>query len=499
MTKMIELRDVGPITRLQIPIPESGLVIVRGANGSGKTRALEAVGALVGSGVRPATRDGAAGAFVEGMGCRLTVGRRSTVDGELEVTALDGEDPSLLVEPNIKSPDAADAARIKALLRLSNAKIDATSFAGLVGGDVRLRELCRETSLEAKDVTEMAAAIKRDVEQCARKCEGESANLLSKAAGIRSTLKDLHGGKLVEVKHGSADEAREAHSEAIRQQASIKTTREQQVKLQAAGRAAQAALESMGDGGTDGALAASSARLATASASTQSACSAVEGAKEALARARQAVADAVAAHELELEREAAAAAAWNRQQQQADQRKQLGNAIAQSESVGDFDDAALASANDAVVTTRNEMDAWVIRERTENQRKEAERLEHQGQAASKEAAELRTAARGTEGIVLDAVRAVAPAGMELSEGRLYIQTDRGRELFSDLSHGERWRIALDISVKAVGRGGLLVCRQEAFESLDPANRRAIAEYAREVGVVILTAVADEGELRAEVA
>ncbi|HMI91954.1 MAG TPA: hypothetical protein VK509_11350, partial [Polyangiales bacterium] len=242
--RSIELRDVGPIVRLDIPIPEGGgVVVLRGASGQGKSLALHAVEALTGSGGRPVTRDGAAGAHLSGLGAILTVGRRSTVAGELEVSALSGEDPSELVDPQIISPEAADAARIKALLRLSKKTLNASDFAGLVGGDDRLRELCRETSLEAKEAVTIAGNIKRDLEQCARKCEGEGANLLSKASGVRSTLKELQGGKLVEVKYASADEARAAHSQAVRAHASLEEQRKQQRNLRAAGDSAREALE----------------------------------------------------------------------------------------------------------------------------------------------------------------------------------------------------------------------------------------------------------------
>jgi len=63
--------------------------------------------------------------------------------------------------------------------------------------------------------------------------------------------------------------------------------------------------------------------------------------------------------------------------------------------------------------------------------------------------------------------------------------------------GERWRIALEIAIAAVGEGGLLVIPQEAWEGLDPLNREAIAQQAKAALVVILTAECSDGELTAE--
>jgi L-lactate utilization protein LutC len=63
--------------------------------------------------------------------------------------------------------------------------------------------------------------------------------------------------------------------------------------------------------------------------------------------------------------------------------------------------------------------------------------------------------------------------------------------------GERWRIALEIVIAAVGEGGLLVIPQEAWEGLDPQNREAIAQQAKSARVVILTAECADSELSAE--
>ncbi len=58
-------------------------------------------------------------------------------------------------------------------------------------------------------------------------------------------------------------------------------------------------------------------------------------------------------------------------------------------------------------------------------------------------------------------------------------------------------MALDVGVKEVGRGGVLAIPQDAWEGLDPENRSIIDSHARSIGVVVLTAEAAEGDLRAE--
>jgi hypothetical protein len=75
-------------------------------------------------------------------------------------------------------------------------------------------------------------------------------------------------------------------------------------------------------------------------------------------------------------------------------------------------------------------------------------------------------------------------------------TGRGPTYYAELSEGERWKMALDIAVQAVGQGGLIVVPQAAWEGLDPVNRSLIATHAKSSGVVVVTAEADDGDLAA---
>ena len=84
-------------------------------------------------------------------------------------------------------------------------------------------------------------------------------------------------------------------------------------------------------------------------------------------------------------------------------------------------------------------------------------------------------------------------------GRLIVATSRGKTYFSDLSHGERTKLAVDCCMEAVGQGGLLPLDQSFWESLDPQNRNSVHALAmlREVNVVTAEASDDE-EIVAEV-
>ena len=76
-----------------------------------------------------------------------------------------------------------------------------------------------------------------------------------------------------------------------------------------------------------------------------------------------------------------------------------------------------------------------------------------------------------------------------------IQTDRSdSEPFDELSDGERWRTIVPI---CCGPGKLIVLPQAAYGELADSTRGLIDQLANERGAYILTAQADDGELRAE--
>ena len=113
---------------------------------------------------------------------------------------------------------------------------------------------------------------------------------------------------------------------------------------------------------------------------------------------------------------------------------------------------------------------------------------------AEEAKDLREKAKQTDEVLSEIVGEIPSCPLRVIDGRLVTDTERGATFYSDLSAGERWRIALDIAIQAVGTGGLLVIPQEAWEGLDPANRAAIDAQAKGAQVVVLTAEcsADDG-------
>ena len=236
----VTIENVGPITDLTIPIPdEGGVVVLRGRNGRGKSHALEAVEALA-SGKRLSVADGQSSAYVGGLGARLTVGRRTSKTGDLEVRLLEGEDPSILVDPGLRDVAAADKRRIEAILRLAGAVASIDLFAGLVDLE-ELHKVASPESLAASNVPDMAARLKRDFERAARQREAQAENL----TGVVDTLRAQFKGVDMGVPHDPAqlaEEHRTAVVDAAREEERQNAARK---ALDAAARAREA-MESRG-------------------------------------------------------------------------------------------------------------------------------------------------------------------------------------------------------------------------------------------------------------
>jgi hypothetical protein len=158
-------------------------------------------------------------------------------------------------------------------------------------------------------------------------------------------------------------------------------------------------------------------------------------------------------------------------------------------------EAALDAAASAVTAARQAVETGSEVRRARAKLDEAKGHLAKAKQLRADAQKLRDAAKLTDEVLSEAV---ACAVLRVDGGRLVTTTKRGATYYGDLSQGERWKIALDIASDRVGVGGLIVVEQPAWESLDPQNRRLIAEHAKSRRVVILTAEADDGELRSEV-
>ena len=467
--RTIELLNVGPIQRLDIPIPEGGgVVVLRGRNGTGKTTALDAVSAMLEGDGAIAARDGEERGSVRGLGCEVLVRKRTSHAGTLEVHRIQGEDPGQLVDPGIVDPVAADRARIRALCRLARVTPSRALFAEV--------EKVAGTPLPitlSEDLAESASKTKRAIQAKARDAE-DQANVAS------GRLQALLSASREAPLDGPCDAPALAQALDDATRALARAEGEADGRGQAL-KAAQVAREAL-----DAALAGySGPSVQDAQAKLSEAESAEEAAREALTRAQQAKASA-RADVLRAREFAATCESWQA-------------SIAAAEGLSEFAPEELDELRERVRQAREaEARGRDIRKARE-QRAEAEQVLKEVDTLRAQAERLREAADACDQVVSAAIAEVAPRGLGVSDGRLTFEhPTRGKVPFAELSHGERWSVAMDVGIDAVGPNGLLAIAQEAWEGLDGEHRSAVAAHARRRKAVVLTAEATMDDLGAEV-
>ncbi len=464
----ITLTNIGPLARTTIPIPASGgVTVLRGRNGAGKTIALDAIAATVTGGKAKAPlKDLAARGEVSAFGAKLTVGKSSRRTGELEVALLEGRiSIADLVDPQIIDPLRADAARIKALIGLSGASFSADDFTGFPP------EALDGIALDGDPIT-VTATVRQRLNQLAlaeEKCaasEEASAKALIQSVESVADLAVLPDPVALNT----------AMETAIRQQAALQQAAQDATARQAQAESAKAALGDMTTIHLDQELAAvqrQQAFLDRCVAERVDLESKLDSAKEI---ERQAVAET-----------RLRCNAYDASQKQAALVDQLKTQIAAASAPGPTPDD-LSAAQQHIDDARAAISAADSIRRARDTRARAAIHEAEATTHATEAVAARRWAKYTDELLSEQVGTVAGCPLSVVDGRLVIPTpSRGPTFYSELSMGEKWRIAMDIAIATVGKTGLIIIPQEAWEGLDNTNRTAIHTQAREAGVTVLTA------------
>lgn len=479
-TGEINIQNVGPIEHLRLPLPAGGVVVLRGRNGRGKSTALEAIDAAAGAKRSLSVRDRQLRGEVSAFGAKITIGRSTRRSGEAEVHTLEGKfSVADLVDPGLIDHAAADARRLKALVQLSGAKPDPTLFYDLLGGPERMAELVSPAALESDDLVAMAARIKRDLEAKARASEETAENFAARAKAAREAVSDVD---------------LDAESDPAALQAALEAAVREDGRLRAGRSAYLAARES---------TAAAKRQLSHAEAQyagpTLERASFNEEQLKSLVSEAEATVQEIAAQLRAAEEEfalarndyAAAISARKQAEHHAAVTKQLIDQI-EASAPPNPSDAEIDAAAGAVTQARQAVEQGALIRRAREQIAAAEQAEAEQQTAERMGARLREAAKGTDDVLTALVGRLGSA-LRVEAGRLVLDTTRGETYFAELSHGERWRLALDVAIDAVGSGGELTIPQDAWEGLDPINRRAIADHLAATGVVAYTAEATADE------
>lgn len=475
----ITIENVGPIVSLKVPVPDDGgIVVLRGLNDIGKTESLKALGALARPGTPLTVRDGALRGEVNGFGVKLTVGRSTRRTGELEVTAIESKyDVSELIDPGLKSADAADAKRIKALCALVGAEPNIALFRGLLSdGTVFDREVSTEAA-KSDDVVLMAERVKRDLEKSARKAEDQAAKHEGEATA--------HMGATEGVDFTAPSDATDlnmAVERAVRRQAELEGR--QQSHTEAIGRRDKAASD-MGVAAAAYAgptVSQAGDRLAQASIADQKACERLEQAEAALVIARAERSERRAALTAA---DGALAEAKRHTELMAQWKATLEASVPPEVTI---DEQELAARD--LAEARAAAERGVLVRQALGRKAQAAAAVEAASAEHIKAKGLREAAKGTDEVLSGLVSKLGTP-LRVEAGRLVMDTNRGATYFAELSNGKRATIAVDIGLEAIGtdagKRAILTLDQIIYESLDMLNRQHLAEHARKRGVLIFTA------------
>lgn len=471
--KEISIKNIGPIAAISLPVPENGgVVVLTGRNGSGKSTALEAVSAAVSGKGKPPLKDLAERGEVVAGGVKLTVGRNVRRAGELEVARLEGRlSVADLVEPGISDPVRADATRIKALVGLSGAALGKDE---LFGFQPEMLD-----GLDLSDPVSAMAELKRRLDIGAReyeklsKAEGDKAAAMLAQAGDSDSAHDVN----------SAMEAVMSATRAIDQIMAQKAAADAAKIRAEQTRERLAMLPAVDIGSVEEEEARTSAKVESFREKAQSLKAAYNAAvdefKEACAK-------------LDLDRERLKSA-----RDSAELRGQLERALLESAQI-EPDATEIESAQERLADANVALDAAQRAKMASDLRRQGIEKAEEADRLSEESVSLRRKAKQTDEVLSEIVAAIPGCPLKVSDGRLVISTGRGPTLFGELSHGERWRVALDIAIGSVGAGGLLAIPQEAWEGLDSDNRAAVASAAKAGDVLVITAECDDGPLSSKI-
>lgn len=491
----IELNNVGPIKHLTIPCPEDGgVIVIRGRNGTGKTHAVDSVESLYSKNARAGLRkrDGVPSGTIEGMGVTIRLGRVNTQKGKLDeliAESIDGRvDPSMLVDPGIKDPVKADAKRLQSLIRLGNVKVSAekwTESLAEAADKVAVKDLIDDDPILTCD------RIRRRLHEVAR----EQEKLAESKAAESASISKMTEGVNVEAPHDD-DMLSKALDVATAELARAESKRDSYVTAKYQIDEAAKLLDSIDVidlNPFEADLEASKSILASADKeldATLEQIKELEAKANTLAETRKQQMMVVKHQSEKLE----AAKIKN-----ADHDKFLAaTQMSVPETVSSTDyDALVQSKHDAKEALKY---GQTVRQALSH-REKAKGLEDESISLAKTGSKFREMAKSTDSVLEEAIVDAGFDAIKIHDGRLCVESDRaggGLEPFDELSHGERWSMALDMAAAGMPAGSVLPVCQEAFEALDPTNRDKLSKLAKDRGLVIVTAEATDGDLRAEV-
>lgn len=499
---VLTIENVGAIKSVSVKVPKTGgLIVFRGRNGAGKTTAINAVEAAIGSGPRLRKRDGAlgSGSVETPWGVSIRIGQSARKSGELEVAVLDDEFSIVdLVDPKEKDPVAADRRSIKALLRVSGAKADFDTFVPLFDSEEEFREIVDVESIKTDDPVQMAGTVKRNIEGICRLYEKRQESVDAKLLAISESLAGIDFSQQFDI-----EKLKNEHEASVRRLASAEQSRLHYHTAQSSLCEIDFSLSRINAEDIEQSLKSAWSNDEDAVIAVQASRDALDAVDVELEEIRRRRVDAL--HQLELDEERASRAKeiLLAMKAKADSIAELQRQRVAALAVPEATQAELDDASKEVERLRLLMTDAEIVERNRSKLADKEALSDELSRLMKKTEKLRASAKGTEGILSEMVsRLGTPLSVVFDDNgntRLAIDhPERGQIYFSELSKGEKLAIVTRIAINAVGDTGVFTVPQEFYEGLDPENREIIVRELVESGVLGVTAECDSGPLRAEV-
>ncbi len=478
----IAIDNIGPITHVDIRLPEGGgAVIFRGVNGCGKSTAVDAIGKLTGDKGALSVRDKQLRGEVSGLGMRLVVAANTQRHGELVVETLDsGLSLGTLIDPGLKSAEAADARRIRSLVALSGEKADIKLFSSLLS-EVEFLQFIDQHAHNADDLVTMAACVKRDIESHARRIEGEATKAKADAAAYTQVVGDVDLSEVID--EGTVQEAlrlaMDAHAKLIAQRDAADAAGDASVRAKEMLKLAEESYEGGSMQQAQQILSKNQERFVMRERSFNAATADADDAHKA---ADQAESDKGLAANQVLVAERTLKAAEEHAKSMAAWREALEAEVPLAPEPGEISAAATTLDNAKAVFNR----IPIIAKAKHSQWKADDALATYALRKA-EGKRLREAAGGCDE-VLSGIVGKLGSGLRVEAGRLVLDTDRGTTYFADLSDGERGRRAIDIAVAIAPKRSIFAVEQRVWEGLDPINRAAIVDQLVAKGVYMASAM-----------
>ncbi len=495
---VITVRNIRGIEYFEAHLPVSGVVLFRGENDCGKTRMVDAVRRLTGDRTAPfACSNLAAVGSISGLGATVTIRKRATENGHVTVATLeDSMSIGTLIDPGIKDPAKADAVRIKACVRLSGAEADVSPYYELVGGKEAFDKVVSPESMATDCPVEMSARIHRVFLTARNSCQDTAGRAKQHEAACREAIGETdltaaHDAEILQAELETAMEEGRAMN-AQRDVAARAVKRADKSRLQLV--EVEANYRGLTVEGAEEAVAAAKETLDEAAQRQANAFDAVDEAQRQLDAVTDVAKDAGHFYDQAIDHR--------------DQAVQHDNLLAGCreaiDTAGDVEspsEEAMAEASRQLLAAKAANDKGVlVRQALEKDDARKRHIEDAKQA--RESAEVwANAADGTDDVLS---RLVDSDTLTVRHGRLVTtHPTRGEVPFHERSEGTRCRLAILEAIRRLrkeddGQMGVIPLPQKNWEGINPANQRQLLDCAHEHGVVIVSAEATDGPLRAEV-